>query len=304
MEGMMKKDPQHQMRIGHVLHPILAPGISGEVIGPGGETTYETTSLGFGFSFEGGLISVFAECGVDVDGVFHDGIVFVFVVVVAVSGFGEGGGAVVVVAVVVDATAVVIVSRGGGRLVEVGGMGSIVSTARAPTTAMMMGVIRPFFGCVPSSVTPGIVVVIPPSLHLVETDPTNLLDGDPPSALLVFAIPHAGPHADVGLIGQQYVGMLDAAFLELIDRRRGGGGAIGVVGGGFARVEVLRELLRRRRRGGGGGGGGVTERNDVDIPERGGDTDTDSAATTVRRRPVLPPKSSRLEAGEGKSRSW
>mmetsp|Transcript_2018 Transcript_2018/g.4290 ORF Transcript_2018/g.4290 Transcript_2018/m.4290 type:complete len:307 (-) Transcript_2018:567-1487(-) len=161
-------------------------------------------------------------------------------------------------------------------------MGSIVSTARAPTTAMMMGVIRPFFGCVPSSVTPGIVVVIPPSLHLVETDPTNLLDGDPPSALLVFAIPHAGPHADVGLIGQQYVGMLDAAFLELIDRRRGGGGVIGVVGGGFARRSAFSGGATAAR--GGAAGAAATASAGWWRRRRGGDGTKRRGFPGTRRR--------------------
>lgn len=93
-------------------------------------------------------------------------------------------------------------------------MGSIVSM-KTPmtTTAMMMGVIQPFFGGSPTSTTPIIinVVVVPTSLvslHFIETDLTNLLDSDPPPALLIFAILHAGPHADVSLIRQQDIGVL------------------------------------------------------------------------------------------------
>lgn len=76
---------------------------------------YETMLLGFSFLFEGGLISVFAKGGVDINGVFHDDGVIIVITVIVVSGFGKRGGAIVVVKVeVVNAMVVVIVPGQGG----------------------------------------------------------------------------------------------------------------------------------------------------------------------------------------------
>ena len=69
---MMEENPENEMRIPNVLHPIFTPRISGEMIRPRGKTTDESTSLGFGLAFEGGLIAVVS---VHVDGVGVGGLI-------------------------------------------------------------------------------------------------------------------------------------------------------------------------------------------------------------------------------------
>mmetsp|Transcript_4274 Transcript_4274/g.9180 ORF Transcript_4274/g.9180 Transcript_4274/m.9180 type:complete len:263 (+) Transcript_4274:1050-1838(+) len=226
VEGVVEEYPEYQVGVAHVLDPVLAPGVPGEVVRARCQPSHEAPSLGLRLALKGSLIPEPLH-GLEI----HRLALAVFVSMAAGgrgSGVGVGeegghGGGPVVVGVLVARRREVIVSSLGTSLGDA--IPVIFRTERpqlpphAPVERRVVPVNR---------------------LVLCQALLAHHLDRMPPAAKGVLAVPHARPDVDVGLVAQEDVRVLDAPLLELVDRRgrRRGGSASAAAGGVAARGGV------------------------------------------------------------------